>query len=278
MTSPIVLIECEDRKGLIHAITGVIAQYSLNIVTNHEFVDRDAGRFFMRTEVEGPYAPDGLEDALRVVLPAGAMVRLSSDAKRRIVIMVTKEHHCLGDLLLRIAFGELSGIVAAVIGNHAALEPLARQFGIPFHEISHEALSREAHEQKIISTLDRYAPDYIVLARYMRVLSPAFVAAYANRIINIHHSFLPAFIGANPYLQAYNRGVKIIGATAHFVTDNLDDGPIIAQSITPVDHQYGVVEMVQAGRDIEKTVLARALKLVFEDRVFLSGRRTIIFQ
>jgi formyltetrahydrofolate deformylase len=276
--SQIVLIECNDRQGLIHAVTGVIARHGLNIVTNHEFVDREAGRFFMRTEVEGTPNLVTLAADLRRVLPAEGIVRMSSHEKRRIVVLVTKEHHCLGDLLLRIAFGELPGTLAAVIGNHAVLEPLVRQFGIPFHEISHGALSREEHEQRILSVLEGYAPDYIVLARYMRVLSPAFVAAYAHRIINIHHSFLPAFAGANPYLQAYNRGVKIIGATAHFVTDNLDEGPIIAQSIAPVDHQYGVAEMVQAGRDIEKIVLAKALKLVFEDRVFLSGRRTIIFQ
>ena len=163
-----------------------------------------------------------------------------------------------------------------MISNHDLLEPLATQFKLPFHHISHHDLSRPEHEAQVIETIDRYEPDYIVLAKYMRILSPEFVARYPARIINIHHSFLPAFIGANPYRQAFERGVKMIGATAHFVTDYLDEGPIIAQDIIPVDHTHTAADMAHAGRDVEKIVLARAVQLVFEERVFLSGSRSVI--
>jgi formyltetrahydrofolate deformylase len=165
----------------------------------------------------------------------------------------------------------------AVAGNHATLGPLAERFDVPFHHVPHEGLERAAHEQAVVEVIDSYAPEFVVLAKYMRVLTPAFVARYRGRIINIHHSFLPAFIGASPYRQAFERGVKIIGATAHFVTDSLDEGPIIAQAVTPVDHTHTAADMAQAGRDVEKVVLARALRLVFEERVLVSGNRTVIF-
>jgi formyltetrahydrofolate deformylase len=163
-----------------------------------------------------------------------------------------------------------------VVSNHATLAPLTEQFGIPFHHVGHEDVSRAKHEALVREQIEAYQPEYIVLAKYMRVLSPAFVACYPRRIINIHHSFLPAFIGANPYRQAWERGVKLIGATAHFVTDDLDEGPIIAQDVLPVDHAHSAADMAHAGRDVEKIVLAKALKLVFDERVFLSGRRVII--
>ncbi len=192
--------------------------------------------------------------------------------------MATKEPHCLGDLLLRHAYGELPAQIRAIVANHATLEPLARQFNIPFHFIDHQNKERVEHEREVLKVLAGYGPDYIVLAKYMRTLTPDFLAHYPDRIINIHHSFLPAFIGANPYRQAFTRGVKIIGATAHVVTADLDTGPIIAQGLMPVDHTHTAEDMAQSGRDIEKIVLAKALKLVLEERVFLHRNRTVIFE
>jgi formyltetrahydrofolate deformylase len=197
--------------------------------------------------------------------------------KKKIVILVTKEAHCIGDLLVRHEFGELNAEIQAVVGNYEILKPLTEKFDIPFHYVDHTEISREAHEAAMIRVIDGYAPDYLVLAKYMRVLTPGFVDHYTNRIVNIHHSFLPAFIGAKPYQQAYDRGVKIIGATAHFVNNNLDEGPIIAQNVINVDHSDSALDMANAGHDVEKIVLAKALKLVFEDKVFVNRNKTVIF-
>lgn len=263
---------------MIHAVTGLLFRHGLNIVQNNEFVDHESGRFYMRTVVEDKVDPERLGGELQAVLPPGAAVRFPSREKRRIVILATKEYHCLGDLLLRNAFDDLNAKVLAVISNHADLEPLVRRFDIPYHCISHEKKTRTEHEAEILAVLGRYDPEYIVLAKYMRVLTAPFINRYRNRMINIHHSFLPAFTGANPYRQAYERGVKIIGATAHFVTENLDEGPIIAQGVIPVGHNLTVEDMVQAGRDVEKSILARAVKLVLDERVFLCGQRTVLFE
>jgi formyltetrahydrofolate deformylase len=271
-------VECSDRKGLVYAVTGVLFRHGLNIVQNSEFVDHESGTFFMRTAVDGDADPAALERELQSVLPDGAVVRFPSREKRRTVILATKEYHCLGDLLLRYAFGDLNAKILAVISNHAGLEPLVRRFDVPYHHIGHENKSRAEHEKEILAELARYDPEYIILAKYMRVLTAPFIQRYRNRIINIHHSFLPAFAGAHPYRQAFTRGVKIIGATAHFVTENLDEGPIIAQGVLPVGHTYTADDMLQAGRDVEKSILARAVKLVLDERVFLCGKRTIIFE
>jgi formyltetrahydrofolate deformylase len=169
---------------------------------------------------------------------------------------------------------EIQGVVA----NHDTLQQLSEQFGLPFDQVSAEGHSREAHEASMIEAIEQYEFDYIVMAKYMRILSNAFVSRYAHRIINIHHSFLPAFIGANPYRQAYERGVKVIGATAHFATEKLDEGPIIAQGTIPVDHTHNAMDMARSGRDVEKTVLANALHLLFEDRVFVQGNKTVILR
>ena len=278
MSFQIILIECADQKGLIHAVTGVLFRHGLNIVHNSEFVDHGSGRFFMRTVVENRADPQRLESELQSVLPPGSAVRFPSQDKRRLVVMATKEYHCLGDLLLRNAFGDLNARILAVISNHADLEPLVRRFEVPYHHISHKDKSRSEHEEEILAALARYDPEYIVLAKYMRVLTGPFIDRYRNRLINIHHSFLPAFAGASPYRQAFERGVKIIGATAHFVTEKLDEGPIIAQDVIPVGHNYTAEDMIQAGRDVEKSVLARAVKLVLDERVFLCGKRTVIFE
>ncbi|GAB4317697.1 MAG: formyltetrahydrofolate deformylase [Candidatus Sumerlaeia bacterium] len=277
MDRHVVLIKCPDQKGLIHKITGVLFQRAFNIVRNAEFVDPETGTFFMRSEVEGELNSGAVTAELHSVLPHGAEVRIVGAAPKSIVVFVTREYHCLGELLTRHEFQTLGARILAVVSNHDSLGPFVEKFRIPFHYVPHEGLEREEHERRILGVLEPYPADYIVLAKYMRILTPAFVANFRHRIVNIHHSFLPAFAGANPYKQAYQRGVKIIGATAHFVTDELDEGPIIAQSVIPVDHTHGWREMAQAGRDVEKITLARALRFVFEDRVFVSGNRTIIF-
>jgi formyltetrahydrofolate deformylase len=273
----LLLIKCPDERGLVYKITGVLYGLGLNIVRNGEFVERDGDIFFMRTEFAGDFTAEELLAQLRQVLPPAADVRLTDNRPKNLVLLATKEHHCLSELLVRHAFGELNARILAVISNHEVLGELTRKFDLPFHYLPHEGRSRAQHEAEILAQLAAYTPDFVVLAKYMRILSPEFVAPYANRLINIHHSFLPAFVGASPYAQAYARGVKIIGATAHFVNEQLDQGPIIAQSVIPIDHTQSAREMAQAGRDGEKLVLARALKLVLDEQVFVHGNKTIIF-
>jgi formyltetrahydrofolate deformylase len=271
------LIHCPDEPGLVYKITGVLFRHGLNIIRNGEFVERENNQFFMRTEFAGDFEPAVLLAELTDLLPPGSSIRFSDNHPKDIVLMATKEHHCLSELLVRNAFGELNARVLAVISNYEVLGDLTRRFDIPFHFISHQGITREAHEAAVLATLAQYQPEFVVLAKYMRILSSEFVAHYSNRLINIHHSFLPAFVGANPYAQAYERGVKIIGATAHFVNEQLDQGPIIAQSVIPIDHTQSAREMAQAGRDVEKIVLARSLKLVFDGHVFVNRNKTVIF-
>lgn len=276
----IVLVDCPDEVGLIHRITGVLQALRLNIDTNHEYVDAAEGWFFFRAEVTpaaGPVAAADLERFLVAALPAGATVRVTREAVRRIVVCATREPHCLGELLLLAACGDLPVRIEAVVANHDCLRGLVERFDVPFHHVSHEGIPREDHERGLVEAIGRYDPEYVVLARYMRVLSEGAIGHYADRIVNIHHSFLPAFAGASPYKQAHERGVKLIGATAHFVTAELDAGPIIAQDVIPVSHADTPQRMAQAGRDVEKLVLARAVRLVAEERVFLHGRRTVVF-
>lgn len=276
MEQKTLLIECPDSKGLIAQITNICYKHQLNIIRNTEYVDADSGRFFMRTQLEGIFNDQTLMLDLDRALPSGSERQLVSRGKKRVVILVTKEAHCLGDILIKVFDGTLQLEIAAVIGNHPQLAALATKFDLPYHFIDHQQISRTEHEQKIAAQVEQYQPDYIVLAKFMRVLSPEFVARYPNRIINIHHSFLPAFIGAQPYQQAFNRGVKIIGATAHFVTDHLDEGPIISQMVINVDHTYSAADMAKAGRDVEKNALTKALELVQQDRVFVHGNKTVI--
>jgi formyltetrahydrofolate deformylase len=274
----LLLIHCRDEVGLVHKITGVLFRAGSSIVSNHEFVDASAGHFFMRTAFTGAPARDSLVRELRTLLPSGAQIRVASTEPRPIVILATREAHCLGDLLLRHAEGDIPASIRAVVSNHAVLGALVERFDIPFHFVSHERCDRVQHERAMLAAIEPYDPDYLVLAKYMRVLSPEFVARYAGRIINIHHSFLPAFAGARPYQQAFDRGVKIIGATAHIVTDDLDTGPIIAQDVQPVTHAHTAADMARAGRDVEKIVLAHGLTLLLEERVFLSGDRAVVFE
>jgi formyltetrahydrofolate deformylase len=275
MTKHILLMDGPDAPGLIYHVTGILFRHHLNIIRNDEYVSPD-GQFFMRTEFEGDVDAEQILGELRATLPEGVNLRLNPKAKKNIVVFATKEHHCLGELLIRYSFDELDADILAVVSNHNNLQPLVSRFGIPFHYVAHDNKSREEHEAALRRTLDIYRPDYLVLAKYMRILTPAFVSHYPNRIVNIHHSFLPAFIGANPYRQAHERGVKIIGATAHFVNNDLDEGPIIAQNVRSVDHRHTATDMATMGRDVEKLVLSEALKLVFNDRVFIHQNRTII--
>ena len=272
----ILRIQAPDEKALIYKITSLMQNF--NITKNNEFVDSEQRLFFFRAQFTGEGRIDGLREQLLAILPPQSEVSIEPKHSPNLILLCTKENHCLGDILLRRESGELDVQIRAVIGNHDILRPLVERFGIPFFTISHENCTREEHEQKLLDCIARIGqPELLVLAKYMRILSPEFVAHFRHKILNIHHSLLPAFVGANPYKQAYNRGAKIIGATAHFVTDALDEGPIIAQDIIKIDHNYTIKDMQQAGHDIEKIVLARALKLVCERRVFVYQNKTIIF-
>ena len=276
----VLLVECPDQRGLVHAISGVLLRHGCNVVGNQEFVDAASGRFFMRTEFDGLENSDAGQQLVAETqssLPPGAVVRLAQSGPKRIVVLASREHHCLGDLLIRHQFGGINARIEAVISNLTVLGDLVRKFDVPFHYVPAEGLERGAHEAAVRRILDEIQPEFLVLAKYMRVLSSEFVRQYPSRIINIHHSFLPAFIGAKPYHQAFQRGVKVIGATAHLVTDDLDAGPILVQQVIPVDHTHAAEDLVRAGRDVEQFALAQALRLVFEDRVFLAGNRTVIF-
>ncbi len=274
----IIVIQCTDQVGLVASITKVMAKEQLNIVSMREHVDQAQNRFFMRLEITYGGDGDQLEEKLRNVLPANAAIGINPLPEKKVVVMVTKEYHCLADILIRNYYGTLGAKVLAVIGNHTILEDICKRFDMPFFAVSHEQIGKEVFEEKITTIIERYEPDYIVLAKFMRILSPGLVAKFPMRIINIHHSFLPAFIGANPYKQAFERGVKLIGATAHFVSSELDEGPIIAQQIISVNHSYTASDMVKAGKEIETAVLASALKLVFEDRVFVFKNKTVVFE
>lgn len=273
----IIVIQCKDQVGLVASISAILAKYQLNIVSMREHVDKSENIFFMRLEVEDG-DNENLAQKLKEVLPAGAIISVNPLPEKKVVVLVTKEYHCLADILIRNYFKTLGATVQCVIGNHATLQNICERFDMPFYHISHEQVSKEEFEQKISDTIEQHTPDYVILAKYMRILSPAFVAKFPMRIINIHHSFLPAFIGANPYRQAFERGVKLIGATAHFVSNELDEGPIIAQQIIPVNHSFTAATMVKAGQEIETSVLAKALKLIFEDRVFVSKNKTVVFE
>ncbi|MFC4211784.1 formyltetrahydrofolate deformylase [Pedobacter lithocola] len=274
-----ILISCTDQVGLVTNITRVLALHQLNIVAMREFVDEPNQAFFTRIACVGNVSEQQkLKQILLENLPDNAVVNLINHAEKQIAVLVTKEYHCLAEILIKNQFKTLGANVKCVIGNYEELRGFTEQLGIPYFYVSHADKDKSTFEQEIKTIINQFDIDYIVLAKFMRILSADFVKDYAGKIINIHHSFLPAFIGANPYRQAFERGVKIIGATAHFVTDNLDEGPIITQHTTHVDHNFGVKEMVRAGKEIEKKVLLEALELIFEDRVFVNGNKTIVFK
>jgi formyltetrahydrofolate deformylase len=273
----IIIIQCTDQVGLVADISRILSEAKLNIISMREHVDKAGNQFFMRLEVEGLAEELILAEQMRQVLPYGATIRVNPVPLKKIVVMVTKEYHCLSDILIRNSFGTLGAEVLGVIGNHDTLQKICSRFDIPFFLIPYNQ-EKAVSEKQIIDEIKAYDPDYIVLAKFMRILSPDFLSNFPNKVINIHHSFLPAFAGANPYRQAFERGVKLIGATAHFVTDDLDEGPIIAQQIIPVNHSFTVAEMVRSGQEIETAVLAKALRLVLNDRVFVYQNKTVVFE
>ena len=276
MSRYILLIDTLDAKGLVYNVSKVLFEHGLNIDKNSEYVDSQENKFFMRTVISGDFNKHKLLEDIKLVLPKEHKIKLQEQTKKDIVLLVTKESHVLGDLLIRYVSGELNANIKAVISNHNDLGKLVEKFDIPYHFIDTKDLTRREHEQKVIDTIDIYNPEIIVLAKYMRILTPQFVEYFENKVLNIHHSFLPAFIGANPYKQAHSRGVKIIGATAHYVTNDLDEGPIIYQDITRIDHSYSWEDMRNAGRDVEKIVLSNALKLLLEDKIIIYTNKTVI--
>jgi formyltetrahydrofolate deformylase len=279
MNNVLILIQCQDRVGLVTHITSVLAQHQLNIIAMREFVDESENKFFTRIACSGIISSEvSLRQELLNILPADAKASVITKTEKNIAVLVTKEFHCLADLLIRDHFKTLGATVKCVIGNHQTLKEFAEKLDVPFFYIGHLDKTKADFEREVRKVLEAYQLDYIVLAKFMRILSPEFIDHYPNKIINIHHSFLPAFIGASPYRQAFERGVKIIGATAHFVTNNLDEGPIISQQTVHVNHTFNAKEMAIAGREIEKAVLSKALAQVLEDRVFVSGNKTIVFE
>jgi formyltetrahydrofolate deformylase len=278
----ILLIDCPDRKGLVAGIADFLYAHGANILHADQHQDNELGLFFMRVE----WDLDGfdLDDAaFRAAFPAiagpfGMRWRLEYSARRpAVAIFVSRYQHCLVDLLHRYQAGELACRIPLVIGNHPDARAITEFYGIPFHHITVPAEGKQCAEQRQIDLLERNAVDAIVLARYMQVLSPAFVARYPRRIINVHHSFLPAFSGARPHHAAFERGVKLVGATSHYVTDVLDDGPIIEQDVTRVSHRDGLEDFVQKGRDLERVVLSRAVRWHLEHRILCYANKTVVF-
>ncbi|MBI5498458.1 MAG: formyltetrahydrofolate deformylase [Deltaproteobacteria bacterium] len=276
------LISCPDQKGIVAEIALFIRDHGGNILDADQHSDAAVGQFFMRVvfDLAGMSLPATalqatMTEALRR-FSARVEVRLSTDVKRA-AILVSKQDHCFYDLLLRHRAGELNCQIPLIISNHPDLEEPARHFGIPYLHVPVAKDNKTAAEDSILAELARADVHLVVLARYMQILSSRFCAAYPHRIINIHHSFLPAFVGANPYRQAFDRGVKLIGATSHYVTDVLDDGPIIDQQVDRVTHRDSVEDLVRHGKDLERVVLGRAVRLHLEDRVLVSGRKTIVF-
>jgi formyltetrahydrofolate deformylase len=276
------LVSCPDRKGLVAALAQLLYGHGANILDADQHSDQVAGMFFQRIRFDlSELHTDrlALEHGIRDVARRFEMTfRLSyGDVGKRVAIFVSKYDHCLYDLLLRHRAGELSCELALVVSNHEDLAPVAAQFGLPFRVFPIDKQNKDEQEAAQWALLDQERIDLIVLARYMQILSPAFTARYPNRIINIHHSFLPAFIGSKPYHRAAERGVKLIGATAHYATSDLDEGPIIEQDVIRTSHRDTAEDLVRRGRDMEKVCLARAVKWHVEDRILVYNNKTVVF-
>ncbi len=278
----VLLIHCPDQPGLVHAVTGFILYHGGNILDLEQHIDSADDVFFMRiewslekfaiakTEIANSFTP--LAESRRMWW----RVQFSSERKR-LALFVSKESHCLYDLLSRHEAGELHAEIPLIISNHETLRPAADRFGIPFHHFPMTRETRDAQEHSQIALLAEHHVDTVVLARYMQIVGKPLIEAFPNRILNIHHSFLPAFVGAKPYHQAYERGVKIIGATSHYVTEQLDEGPIIHQDVMIVSHEDSVADLVRLGRDLEKTVLSKALWWHVVDKVLVYRNKTVVF-
>lgn len=277
----VLTFSCADRPGIVHAVSGAIVAARGNITESQQFASTDTGRFFMRLQVESAAGRDEFEQALAPVVDRFGMTHRVDNVGRplRTLVLVSKAAHCLNDLLFRQRAGQLPVDIPVVLSNHDTLSDLAGFYGVPFesHPVT-DAASKAAFEARVLEAVEEHDIELVVLARYMQILSPELCAQLAGRAINIHHSFLPGFKGANPYRQAHARGVKLIGATAHFVTSDLDEGPIIEQNVVRVDHTQSVQELVAIGQDEESRTLTQAVKWFAEDRVLLDGARTIIFR
>ncbi len=276
------LVACPDRKGIVASLAQVLYGHGANILDSDQHTDPLAALFFQRIRFDlSTLNTDriSLEQGIREVGERFAMEwRLSyGHQQRRIAVFASKQEHCLYDLLIRYRAGELPCEVTMVISNHVEAGPIARHFEVPFHYLPVTPETKGAQEAAVVTLLDEAKIELIVLARYMQILSPALVARYPSRIINIHHSFLPAFVGANPYRQAYTRGVKMIGATSHYVTEELDEGPIIEQATIRCSHRDSVDDLVRKGRDLEKRVLASAVRWHLEDRILVYAGKTVVF-
>jgi formyltetrahydrofolate deformylase len=283
LDSFILTLSCPDRLGIVHAVTGFLADHGCNILDSQQFGDRDTGRFFMRVHIEGTDAAYGLEALRAAFVETADQFAMDWEindarAKPRVIIMVSRQGHCLNDLLYRWRAGALPAEIAAIVSNHRDFEDLAGSYGIPYHHVPVTASTKAEAEQKLLALVDDHDVELVVLARYMQVLSDTVCERLPGRIINIHHSFLPSFKGARPYLQAHDRGVKLIGATAHYVTANLDEGPIIEQDVARIDHSDGVEQLAAIGADLECLALARAVRWHLEHRVLLDGHKTIVFR
>ncbi len=278
----VLTVSCADRPGLVFAVSSYLVQHRGNILSSQQFDDRETGRFFMRVvaEIAGGGDLVELRAAFAHVAESFGMDWELVDVATptRTMLMVSKFGHCLNDLLFRHASGSLPIEVSAVVSNHMDLEPMAKTYGVPFHHIPISPETKAEAEAALLELVDSLDIELLVLARYMQVLSPELSHRLSGRVINIHHSFLPSFKGAKPYHQAHVRGVKLIGATAHYVTDDLDEGPIIEQDIARVDHQLDPEQLVEAGRDVEAQVLARAVRWHAERRVLMNGTRTVVFR
>ena len=275
----ILTLSCADREGIVLAAASGIVEVAGNIVESDQFSDPPTGLFCMRVSFDSPRGLDEVRRVLEshlVTFEPRLNLRPESQ-RRRVLVMVSQADHCLVDLLYRWNIGELPIDIPLIVSNHPDCAPLAQRYQIPFVEVPVGPATRGAAEEQLLNLVARHRIDFIVLARYMQILSARVCAALPGGIINIHHSFLPGFTGARPYHQAYERGVKLIGATAHYATEVLDEGPIIEQAVSRVSHALAPVELATIGRDIERTVLARAVRLQAEDRVVLAGRRTIVF-
>jgi len=277
------LVSCPDRRGLVAALAQLLYGHGANILDADQHTDPQAGHFFQRIRFdlsEMHTDRTTLESAVREVAERFSMTwRICyADARKRMVLFVSRYDHCLYDLLLRHRAGELDGDVVAIVSNHADLKAVAEQFAVPYHVFAITKENKHEQEQREIELLTALGADLIVLARYMQVLSPSFIERYPNRIINIHHSFLPAFVGGRPYHQAHERGVKLIGATAHYATTDLDEGPIIEQSVIRASHRDSVSDLIRKGRDAERLALSAAVRAHLDDRVLVCANKTVVFE
>jgi formyltetrahydrofolate deformylase len=274
------LVTCRDRTGLVAALSDFVFRHRGNILDADQHAERDGGQFFMRLCWQGMSLERAALRAAIGQLAERFDLRWDltfSDARPRVAVFVSRLPHCLYDLLLTHQLGEMSGDIVAVVSNHQALAGVSGHFEVPFHHLPVDPADKAASEARQLALLEELGVDLVVLARYMQILSPGFVDRWPGRIINIHHSFLPAFVGARPYHQARQRGVKVIGATAHYVTSDLDQGPIIEQDVCRVSHRDDVDELVRKGRELERQVLTRAVRMHLERRVLVHDNRTIVF-